>query len=122
MVVFGRQRGLGTNRLVDFRVEWVIEWVDDLEAMSRERLQHFALDHVHALHDSRGVDAGWIDVGEPGEVIERVDETTHHLALSAPSSLLAFPGRPFPEVVVFGSQPKMLVPLLVDPSLPLLAG
>jgi hypothetical protein len=90
--------------------------------MPSERLQHFALDHVHSLHDGRRVDAGWIDVSEPGEIIERVDETAHHLALSAPPGLLAFPCCPFAEVVVLGGDPKMFVALLVDLSLPLVAG
>src|SRR6476661_4702788 len=68
VVVFGRERRLGANRLVNLRVERVIQRIDDLEPMARERLQHFALDHVHALNDGRRVDAGWIDVREPGEV------------------------------------------------------
>src|SRR4051812_8828461 len=121
VVVFGRKRGLGANRLVDFRVERVIERIDDLQTVARERLQHFALDHVHTLNDSRRVYARWIDMGEPGEVVERVDETAHHFTLSAPPGLLAFLRGPLPEVVILSRQTQMLVALLVDLTLPLVA-
>ena len=100
----------------------MIERIDHLEPVAGERLHHLPLDHVRALHDGRRIDGRRIDVREPREIVERVDEPAHHLALGAPAGLLTLPRRALAKVVVLGGEPEILVPLLVDSPLPIVAG
>src|SRR3989454_11355163 len=68
-----------------------------------------SLDQLHAVVDRLGVDLGAVHVGEPRQIVERVDETLHHVRLGPGPHFGALLRGALAKVVVLSSEPEVLV-------------
>ena len=114
VILLCRRRRLRHHRFVERGIEWVPGGIDDLQAMPGKRLRQLLLDHRDAVHDGLRVGGRGVDVREPSDVVERVDEALQHVGLPTPVRILALLRGASAIVVVLRGEAKVLVPLFVE--------